>query len=255
MSSLRQIEANRRNAQRSTGPRTPEGRAAVRLNGVQHGLSAKTIALRGESAEDFQALLDSLEAEFQPSTPMQEAVVQDIAVSTWRLRRHHHVEGAYQHMRLEDLRPIQEEYRPGLDDHGKLAYMVNSQETAQTMGNLARYESHIRRSLEKSLQILDRLKAQELRRPEARPDRAGAEHLLRSFENEIARRRSGDRGYRKTSRLLPQCHASERQAQGSRICFGSRAQVGGFRAPPMGIASCRTRRRCHRWRYRRARSY
>src|ERR1700751_5156396 len=109
MSTLRQIEANRRNAQRSTGPRTPEGRAAVRLNGVRHGLTAKTIVLPGESVEDFEAHLDSLEAEFQPSPPMQELLVQDIVLCTWRLRRLYHVEGAYQHMRFEDNRKVQEE--------------------------------------------------------------------------------------------------------------------------------------------------
>jgi len=41
MATDRQIAANRKNAQKSTGPKTPEGRAAVRLNGVKHGLTAK----------------------------------------------------------------------------------------------------------------------------------------------------------------------------------------------------------------------
>ena len=45
MATEKQFEANRLNAQKSTGPRTPEGRAAVRLNGVKHGLTAETIVL------------------------------------------------------------------------------------------------------------------------------------------------------------------------------------------------------------------
>jgi hypothetical protein len=49
MLSQRQIDANRRNAQFSTGPRTPEGRAAVGLNALRHGLSAQTSVLPGET--------------------------------------------------------------------------------------------------------------------------------------------------------------------------------------------------------------
>jgi hypothetical protein len=59
MASEKQFEANRQNAQKSTGPKTPEGRAAVRLNGVKHGLTAETIVLKGESEADFTAMLDS----------------------------------------------------------------------------------------------------------------------------------------------------------------------------------------------------
>jgi hypothetical protein len=50
MSSQKQVDANRLNAQKSTGPRTPEGRAAVRLNGVTHSLSAKTLVHRPNSS-------------------------------------------------------------------------------------------------------------------------------------------------------------------------------------------------------------
>src|ERR1700680_2536992 len=53
MATEKQFEANRQNAQKSTGPKTPEGRAAVRVNGVKHGLTAETIVLKGESEADF----------------------------------------------------------------------------------------------------------------------------------------------------------------------------------------------------------
>src|SRR5260370_3426083 len=69
MSTEKQIAANRINAQKSTGPSTPEGRAAVRLNGVKHGLTAQTLVLKGESESDITPLLDSYEAEHEPATP------------------------------------------------------------------------------------------------------------------------------------------------------------------------------------------
>jgi hypothetical protein len=75
MSTDKQIVANRLNAQKSTGPKTPEGRAAVRLNGVKHGLYAETLVLPGERESDFTALLESYEAEHQPATPTEEALV------------------------------------------------------------------------------------------------------------------------------------------------------------------------------------
>src|SRR3979411_3511532 len=95
MATEKQFEANRLNAQKSTGPRTPEGRAAVRLNGVKHGLTAETIVLKGECEADFTQLFDSLEAEHDPVTPTEEALVVQLAMATWRLRRLYHVEGGF----------------------------------------------------------------------------------------------------------------------------------------------------------------
>src|SRR5205085_2883771 len=95
MATERQIEANRLNAQKSTGPRTPEGRAAVRLNGVKHGITAQTLVLKGEIEADFTDLLDSYEAEHQPETPTEVSLVLQLAMSTWRLRRLYHAEAAF----------------------------------------------------------------------------------------------------------------------------------------------------------------
>ena len=92
MASKRQLAANRRNAKKSTGPRTPEGRAAVRLNGVKHGLQAETLILPGERQSDFTDLLQSFEAEHQPATPDADANVRELAISTWRLNRLDHSE-------------------------------------------------------------------------------------------------------------------------------------------------------------------
>jgi hypothetical protein len=94
MATEKQFEANRQNAQKSTGPRTPEGRAAVRLNGVKHGLTAETIVLKGESQADYTNLLDSLEAE-HPRHSYRRALVVQLAMATWRLRRLYHVEGGF----------------------------------------------------------------------------------------------------------------------------------------------------------------
>jgi hypothetical protein len=87
MAPEKQIEANRRNAQKSTGPKTPEGKAAVRFNALRHGLRARTAVLPTENADDFHQLCADLEAEFQPRTRAEQILVEEMAVSHWKLAR------------------------------------------------------------------------------------------------------------------------------------------------------------------------
>jgi hypothetical protein len=87
MATERQIQANRRNAKKSTGPKTARGRAVVRWNGLKHGLNARTLILPGENRADYKALLHSLEAEHQPITPRERKLVIQSAKALWRARR------------------------------------------------------------------------------------------------------------------------------------------------------------------------
>jgi hypothetical protein len=87
MATIKQIEANRRNSLKSTGPTTPEGKAAVRLNALRHGLRARTVVLPGEQPEEFQQLCDDLEAEWRPKSRTEQFYVEQMAVSQWELNR------------------------------------------------------------------------------------------------------------------------------------------------------------------------
>ena len=64
MSSPKQIEANRRNALKSTGPITPEGKERSRRNAVRHGLTAETVIAGLEDAEDYQAFEATVIADY-----------------------------------------------------------------------------------------------------------------------------------------------------------------------------------------------
>jgi hypothetical protein len=119
----KQTAANRLNAQKSTGPKTPEGRAAVRLNGVKHGLTAETIVLKGESESDFTGLLDSLEVEHDPATPTEEALVVQLAMATWRLRRLYHVEAGFYTFKMKDT--IDSKKSRNLDDAGHMGLIAD----------------------------------------------------------------------------------------------------------------------------------
>jgi hypothetical protein len=87
MATLKQFEANRRNAQKSTGPNTPEGKAAVSMNALRHGLRARTVVLPGENHEEFTQLCDDLEVEWHPQSRTEQFYVEQMAVSQWKLIR------------------------------------------------------------------------------------------------------------------------------------------------------------------------
>src|SRR6266700_6073883 len=119
MSSQRQIEANRLNAQKSTGPSTPEGRAGVSLNSLKYGLYAETLILPGEDPAAFESLLDRLDAEYEPATPTEEGFVSQIAMATWRRARIQRMEVAYYKNEHKEL--IGHKSYGELDDTGRLA--------------------------------------------------------------------------------------------------------------------------------------
>ncbi len=87
MATEAQIIANRRNAQKSTGPRTIEGKAAVSQNAVKHGFSARQDVISSESQADFDQYRDQLLAELDPASPMESMLAERIVGLSWRLKR------------------------------------------------------------------------------------------------------------------------------------------------------------------------
>ena len=85
--SEKQIEANRRNALRSTGPRTPEGKARSSRNNLRHGLTGQVTVLPCEDREAHDAFCDRLIAGFNPQAPIEEQLAHSIAEDAWRLNR------------------------------------------------------------------------------------------------------------------------------------------------------------------------
>jgi hypothetical protein len=87
MTNDKQAEANRRNAIKSTGPKTPEGKAAVRHNAMKHGLLSKDILLPEEDEAALMELSEHLRNQLQPVGELESQLVERIISSTWRLRR------------------------------------------------------------------------------------------------------------------------------------------------------------------------
>jgi hypothetical protein len=92
MTSEKQVQANQRNALKSTGPKTPEGKDAVRLNANKHGLRAQEVLLPGEDEEALKELDENLRAELQPVGELENLLVDNIVATHWRVRRLRRVE-------------------------------------------------------------------------------------------------------------------------------------------------------------------
>jgi hypothetical protein len=92
MASEKQINANRRNAQKSTGPRSAEGRATSSQNALRHGLTAKRVIVSGESGEDFTSFYWERYQVMNPTDPIAEGLVERIIILEWRLRRMYRAE-------------------------------------------------------------------------------------------------------------------------------------------------------------------
>lgn len=82
-----QIEANRNNALRSTGPRTGQGKVAVSQNAITHGLLSNQVVINGESRQDFEDFRNRLISYFQPVGELEQLLADRISAFFWRLNR------------------------------------------------------------------------------------------------------------------------------------------------------------------------
>jgi hypothetical protein len=87
MTSLKQIEANRRNAQKSTGPRSETGKQRASLNALRHGLTAETVVVSLEDPEDYKLFEEAIAAEYDAESAVERELVLRLANLLWRLRR------------------------------------------------------------------------------------------------------------------------------------------------------------------------
>ena len=104
MTSFRQFEANRRNALRSTGPKTDDGKRRSRVNAVRHGLTAETVVGSLEDAEDYKAFEAAIISDYCAETAVARELVLRLASLLWRLRRATAIETDLLEIQAEALR-------------------------------------------------------------------------------------------------------------------------------------------------------
>ena len=131
--SEKKLEANRRNARQSTGPKTEAGKQASRLNAVTHGLLAKAVVITAgdyrEDAQEFTQLLDGLREQYMPEGMAEDLEVQQIALYYWRKMRAVRYEHGAIRKRTGDMREREERGRQeGVDN--RLRFGGTLEETA-----------------------------------------------------------------------------------------------------------------------------
>jgi hypothetical protein len=104
MTSFQQFEANRRNALRSTGPKTDDGKQRSRANAVRHGLTAETVVGILEDAEDYKAFEATIISDYCAETAVARELVLRLASLLWRLRRATAIETDLLEIQAEALR-------------------------------------------------------------------------------------------------------------------------------------------------------
>ncbi|MHC4442745.1 MAG: hypothetical protein ACYTA5_09140, partial [Planctomycetota bacterium] len=160
--SQKQLQANRQNAKKSTGPQTPEGKARSSQNALKHGLLARQILINdddpNEKTEDFDQLLSDLVDELQPDGRIQSLLVQRIAVCYWRLRRAYRFEAqSLIRQREDEFSPFEELARSVSGRKPEPFARILPYEKRMTL--LVRYESMIDRQLNKAMTQLQKLQS------------------------------------------------------------------------------------------------
>jgi hypothetical protein len=160
MSTLRQIEANRRNAKKSTGPTSVTGKATSSMNALKTGIHAESLVLPIENPADLEALTDEYYRHYRPASPIARAFVDDLIRCEWHLRRFDNAETQmWQYQNQSRFDDDEEEFPLGKSgtcnsgSYSKLQYRVDA----------------TRRARARALQALEKLQAEGPSAPPVEP--------------------------------------------------------------------------------------
>lgn len=149
-----QLAANRANAQKSTGPRTEEGKAASAMNAVTHGLLSRFVLLPGEDPDELDDLREGMFAHFKPVGTFEGVLVDRMVAMVWRLRRAGQIE-SFVMGGGNDIESALQEIFPGVHDPG--AAFAQIRRRGKWVNNIMRYETTLERSLYRTRRELERI--------------------------------------------------------------------------------------------------
>jgi hypothetical protein len=166
----KQMEANRRNAKRSAGPRTSEGKATSRLNALKHGLLSETLVVPGlEQPEDWTVFRDELLASLEPSGGLEELLAQRVIAAAWRLSRAERyerdmIDAKVSYSRWTGVEPRRGDLSASSDDNDIESRGPRGGQLPDldALMGLTRYESHLHRQFIQCLHELQRVQARRL---------------------------------------------------------------------------------------------
>jgi len=157
-------EASRINGSKSRGPKTEQGRRAVSLNAVKHGLTAETVVLPNESEEEYQAELHDYLQHFAPANKPEADLVRQLAAAHWRLSRYIAIETTLLDLEMERQRGRVTKAWNRLEERGRLALAFEALAGAHSpLALLNRYQARLHHEYQRILKAL--LQLQATRRP------------------------------------------------------------------------------------------
>jgi len=158
MATEKQIAANRANAKKSTGPRTPEGKARSSLNAVQHGLTARRPVLPNEDRAAFESFARGLRKDLRPAGPVQALLVEEVIDAAWKMRRA--ADAQQRVVRHALLRYAGSARKRAMTPGALLADALGGDWRAEPFMNLEQYSERLQRSFFSALRRLDRARKQ-----------------------------------------------------------------------------------------------
>ena len=206
MASVAQIQANRLNAQKSTGPRTAAGKERASQNALRHGLLAREAVIAGEDPEEFELYREGMLEELAPAGAVEAMLAERVVGLSWRLRRAERLQNAafaaldegeptpLLEARHEEWKQLKgSEWDRGLagvvDEDAALGKVVVADfAEARVLDRLLMYERRIESSLYRTMA--------ELRREREARAAAAPEEALRSEGEDLTDRIDGEGGGR-----------------------------------------------------------
>jgi hypothetical protein len=167
MATQAQLRANRANAQRSTGPKSVEGKQRSAQNSRTHGLTARRhrtcvdVVLQSEDPLAFEELHAAYRAQFQPVTPAEHALVDQLTAADWRLRRAWRIETALVDLTMDHQAPtVARQFPGGADDATRTALACDWLYTERTTLDSLQYaDTYLGRAYLRALRQLLTLRA------------------------------------------------------------------------------------------------
>ena len=163
MSTDKQIEANRLNAQKSTGPTTEEDKKRSALNACRHGLTGQVVVLPEEDKEAFDAFMLALVATFEVANAMEQQLAQSFANYQWRINRAAAIEeNMFTHGNILDTAGNLQLEDPRV--HNAMCNAKTFQNDPQAFARIAMYAQRLVNQAEKVLKQLKQLQAERRQR-------------------------------------------------------------------------------------------